>query len=285
MNNRALRYDKQYIKSISGRKLSPDEVHDRLFEMMCDFDEFCRMNELEYYLAYGTLIGAVRHEGFIPWDDDVDLFMPRKDYERLKKMKKINDNIDIASLWNDCEYYHPYTYINLADKRTIMNEKYAAHPTGKGLFIDIFPLDEVPERGKIRYKFMFKMLVLRAIHSFTTKSLNKELTIKTIIKNILILLSKPVDEIELGKKIDNLAMKYFATSCNDLGLVTLGDLRKNCLPKKCFENTIFLKFNGRDFPAPCEYDDVLTKRYGDYMTPLPPEERITHGIDAFERIT
>lgn len=284
MNKKALRYSKKDIRSVSGRKLSHEEIQDRLFEMMCSFDSFCKKNDIEYYLTYGTLIGAVRHGGFIPWDDDVDIFVPRADYERLKFMDCVDENIDIVSAWDDHGYYHPYTYINLADKRTVIDEAFAAHPTGKGLFIDIFPLDEIPDRGVRRFVFMSRILFLRAIHMFTTKSFKKELSLKAVLMDIFIILFKPIDEVEMAKRIDTLSAKYCGENCRTLGLTLQADLRENSWPSEDYDHSVVVKYNGKDFPAPCEYDHVLRVGYGDYMTPPPPECRNgTHGFEAYER--
>lgn len=284
MNKKAFRYNKERIKQMSGRKLSHEEIQDRLFEMMCSFDSFCKENDIEYYLAYGTLIGAIRHGGFIPWDDDVDVLVPRKDYEKLKTFDRIDENTDIVSAWNDRGYYHPYTYINLSDRRTVIDEAFAAHPTGKGLFIDVFPLDEIPEKKVKRISFMLPILILRAIHMFTTKPLSRNLSLKSLIKNVFIILFKPIDEVKMAKKIDTISTKYSGKDCKDVGLTLQADLRLNCWPAKDYDHPISVKYNGKDLPAPCEYDDVLRIGYGDYMTPPPPESRnSTHGFEAFER--
>lgn len=284
MNKKAFRYNKKSMSDMSGRKLSHEEIQDRLFDMMCRFDSFCKENDIEYYLAYGTLIGAVRHGGFIPWDDDVDVLVPRESYEKLKNFTRIDDETDIVSAWNDCGYYHPYTYINLADRRTIIDETFAAHPTGKGLFIDVFPLDEFPENRIKRIAFMMPILLLRSVHMFTTKPLSKDKNIKALVKNTLIVLSKPIDEIKMAKKIDEISMKYYRKDCGYVGLTLQADLRLNLWKKKDYDHPVSVKYNGKDFPAPCDYDDVLRIGYGDYMTPPPPESRnSTHGFDAFER--
>ena len=125
-----------------GDKLDLKDVQEISYEILKEFKDFCNTNGLRYYLAYGTLIGAIRHKGFIPWDDDIDVFMPRPDYEKLLQLYTDNANYQLYSPRKQKNYY--CCYMKLVDANT-----YHFMPDGsvcqRGIDIDIFALDGQPE--------------------------------------------------------------------------------------------------------------------------------------------
>ena len=152
--------------SKNDNRLSLDEIHSLLLKMLVEFDAFCEEHKLTYYLTAGTLLGAVRHDGFIPWDDDADIVMPRKDYEKLLSFNSITPDIDIISFKNKSSaHYHPFPYIDLSYNKTIEKPQTLKINTNKGQFIDIFPLDSIPDNSllecvqRIRLSFLTKMRI------------------------------------------------------------------------------------------------------------------------------
>ena len=124
------------------RVINLEESKELLVAMLKDFHAFCEANSLTYYVCYGTLLGIVRHKGFIPWDDDVDIVMPRTDYERfLIAMRSRNKRYKVKSNKNDPRY--PYCFAKYYDSATVLNEN-LWHEYEMGLYLDIVPLDAWP---------------------------------------------------------------------------------------------------------------------------------------------
>ncbi|WP_322151751.1 LicD family protein [Paratractidigestivibacter sp.] len=129
---------------MSLRKVQAEEL-----DLLCMFKSFCEARGLQWSLAYGTLLGAVRHKGFIPWDDDVDILMPREDYDRFLKEPLNNEFADTIVPGTG----EPWLFAKLCSKRTLWNETYTKHSDRLGVFIDVFPWDTVDEnRAASLYK-------------------------------------------------------------------------------------------------------------------------------------
>ena len=268
-----------------GKPYSLIEVQNRLLEMMISFDSFCRLHNLKYFLAGGTLLGAVRHKGFIPWDDDIDVFMPRSDYEKFITYKKVNDDIDIIVFSDDKGFYHPYPYCNLADKKTIMIENNARFYSGKGQFLDIFPLDEVPEVDSVRKKFYKSLKFLKYKKGLQNNMFRKITSFKNLLFNIGVIFSLPYNEIKICKKIDSKAKMYFNTNSKLVAQLMVGETEKQTFPIDIFKELIELEFEGHLFYAPRKYDQFLKIQYGDYMKLPPKSEQVCHhGVELFNRI-
>ena len=136
---------------------SEKEYKDRLFDMLVKFDEFCNKYKLDYSLCGGTLLGAIRHKGFIPWDDDIDVVMPRPDYEKFKRLVKkypLAPNLvfDIS--------YEGYVQ-KIIDKDTYLKARYAS--VDKHLWMDVFPIDGLPDNKKEAEDRLMKALNIRKL--------------------------------------------------------------------------------------------------------------------------
>ena len=123
---------------MAGKELTLDEMKAIELGILKKFDSICKENGLEYSLAYGTMLGAIRHKGFIPWDDDIDVFMKREDYEKLLALKYDDGDFEVKSYRYSKNYY--FLYSKIVDKRTSICENWRAEKD-MGLFVDIFPLD------------------------------------------------------------------------------------------------------------------------------------------------
>lgn len=137
------------------RELNLEEVQKISFEIFTKFDEICRKHNLKYFMMYGTLLGAVRHKGFIPWDDDIDVWMFREDYNKLCEILE-NENINNMEILNEknTKYFAPM--IKIARKGTLAIRENFYLIKKLGVFIDIFPIDKVPDNKKI-CKIIFKI--------------------------------------------------------------------------------------------------------------------------------
>ncbi|MGN0308587.1 MAG: phosphorylcholine transferase LicD [Lachnospiraceae bacterium] len=234
-------------------------------EILSLFDEICRRHNLSYFVGYGTLLGAVRHQGFIPWDDDLDIIMFRPDYEKLKLI--IHDELPEFYFFQDV-----YTdsivsaFSKIRDERTTAIElKYcenaAAH---QGIFVDIFPLDGCypPETTNIE-------LIEKEIWTSITnpdliqKIINTPEYPANLTRDILKdLISMPLRD--RFRQFEAFVAAQFNASPY-LGLIT-SMLKYPALryPKAWFENTLYLSFEYLSVPVPAEYDKILTTRYKDY---------------------
>ncbi len=255
-------------------------------EILLEFDRICRANNIKYCLFAGTLLGAIRHNGFIPWDDDIDVCMLREEYEKFLIVCKSNlsDKYFLQDYNSDKNY--PYQFAKLRKNNTLYVEK-GLNDIGihQGIFIDIFPFDNIkPDKlsGKIQRNLLN---ILRNINScrsiarnYSAKSnLNK--CLRMCIYYVLKLFPKNIMD-RLSTKLACVFNDEQTELVGELSLSTTKDLyRRFSIKKSTFYDTIEWEFEGYKFPIPREYDYVLTKNYGDYMMPPPPEkQKPHHGI-------
>lgn len=271
-------------------ELTCREIQNVSLQILKTVAEICERQGYRYSLIYGTLIGAVRHHGFIPWDDDVDIMMPRPDYEELLKYLDAHiSDFPYLKVFNceTCEDY-PYMITRISDERyqiVVDNEK----PYGMGVFIDIYPYDGLGKTKKEALKFGLKgdrlsSLCFQAtrIHFSigTTKS-----TLRKIIKFPVFLYAKMRGKNHYQKKLSNLAdLKNYEESEFVGCVVWLSGGERDIFPKEWFDETIKLKFEEYEFNVPKEYDKILKHVYGDYMQ-LPPEKDRTghHYYKAYKK--
>lgn len=281
------------IDNQEWRELSVEEHKQRALNILLEIDNFCRKENLRYFLAYGTLIGAVRHKGFIPWDDDIDIQMPRPDYEVFaKKFNNVkHENNYMAFYPTDKRAKHTYMKVCDMDTRKIESGIKYYNNDYLGVDIDIFPLDGLPEDDK-KYKRHFRKIKLLSYRFFGVNSilylgdlkLNLSGFLKLVYRFCVIQRGKLLnlvngsanrDEIlktltEVETEIPYDEAKIVGTSCS------IYDFFDDRYPKECFETSLEAQFEGHNVKIPGGYDTILTKQYGEYMTPPPENQQITH---------
>ena len=257
------------------------ELHQIELDMLKEIDAICRRENIQYYLAGGTLLGAVRHKGFIPWDDDIDIAMARDEYERFLKVmrKEKHPYYKIFAMEYDKEYQ--YTFAKVVDTRTRLVEEIGKDIPDMGVFIDIFPIDGMGDDRKKAMRRMMKIIRLRsriieaALKEDEIK--NKELNLKNkIIKETANLIIKCLGIrrcyfmlMRYVKKMNFRESYWIASAVGGAGI------ERELVERKCFDELIEMEFEGYSFLAPAGYDRYLRNLYGDYMK-LPPEsERVT----------
>lgn len=265
-----------------GEPFLIDDIHNGLLDMMKSFHDFCEVKHLQYYLAGGTLLGAIRHNGFIPWDDDVDIYMMRDDYEKLVKHHSISDRYEIVTSSNTHGYYHPYPYCNITDNTTIQVEYQSRYMSGKGLFIDIFPVDGIPNNWFKRTIFYLKIYRLRYLKGIPLNNIKKVRNFKDLCFNAAIIILKPINEMKVVKKIENLAKGNSLQECDDCEQVVIPS-KLHC-PKHYYDDPILHRFEDAEFFIPSQYDDILKRQYADYMILPEAKDRVCqHGVEVYRR--
>lgn len=238
-----------------------------LLKMMKQFHEVCCKNNIKYYMLGGTLIGAIRHKGFIPWDDDIDLGIPREDYEKLLKESSsiLPDNLEIITAENNEE--HPLVFAKLYNKNTTLVEEVFAERVG-GLYIDIFPIDGAPESIKCIKRHFFKIKLNYDFFRYSRAPKNSQKSYKRCIE----IIAKSIGDKYWYNKSEMLLNKYSFNSSEYVGnlLGAYGD--KEIVPKIYFGKPTLYTFEDTKFYGLENYDGYLNNIYGNYME-LPPIDK------------
>lgn len=265
------------------REIQFEEMKRIELNILIYFTEVCEENNLRYYLGGGTLLGAVRHKGFIPWDDDIDVMMPRPDFQKLLSLSINNENYNIIKP-GTAGYY--YNFAKLVDTRTILEEKGIKRIDGLGVYIDIFPLDGMPETPNARKKRFKELNSIR-------KRINNTCLLKPKFhRNPFAYLNacriynsnKNIDLSSLQKKYLDSALKNSFDDSEFVFAAGGAYGARDIFPGKWFEKEIELQFENLTVKAFNGYDFYLTQLYGDYMTLPPEDKRVTphHTIVYFK---
>ncbi len=266
------------------KTLTLDEIHAALLGILSEFDRVCRAHGLRYSLAYGTLLGAVRHKGFIPWDDDVDVVMPRPDYERLYALVQSGE-IQFGEhflLSEDRGKKAFYPFYKLMDSRYGL--KSWSHIEVPYLYIDVFPLDGVPEDEKEFKKLCKKKVKYSGICALARWAVpDKKWTL--VLRGLLFpfyLGCFLYGKARASRKATKNALRYDFDTSKKVGITCFG-LDDTAVEREKYLSFIELPFETESFYSVAAYDEVLTLCYHDYMQ-LPPEnKRVTHGLKVWER--
>lgn len=262
-----------------GKEVTIEKMQEIEFNILKSFDEYCQLHGLRYYLAYGTLIGAIRHKGFIPWDDDIDVVMPRKDYEKLLEIEPVfkGGQYKLATPRNRDGW--PYLFSKLVDTYTLMEE--STYKSGKiGVYIDIFPIDGLPDNQLVRKWHMVK---LKCWHYLLTTVQKTDLTgktkIRSIVKRMIYPIAKNIGMNNILDRIQRHITKYDFDSSKYVAVQIAIDYGiRECVLKDDYQSVERRQFGNCDFNIPSGYDSILTHIYGDYMKLPPEDKRVSHHI-------
>lgn len=256
--------------------IKEDEIKERQINLLNALDEFCRKNNIVYYLAYGTLLGAVRHKGYIPWDDDIDVMMPREDFNRFVKLFK-DDQYIIG--YTETVKDWPFLFGKLFDNDTILYEDLDYKHVPYGINIDIFPLDYAPE-NKIKRFFYHKKIWLYCC-MFSVQITDVNIMTNNTKKRVMCMLKKliPFNIQQIKKRVEAIVNKHNDRYRNVGYSFVLGLNAKKEIAM--YENDLFdgitqLSFEGKKYFAPKKYHEILTIMYNDYMKLPPIEQQVTH---------
>lgn len=262
-------------------KLDSIKIKQRELEILLSFQKFCGRNSLKFYLSGGTLLGAIRHHGFIPWDDDIDVCMPRPDYEKFLKIYS-NKNQQYC-LRAKCLENFTAPFAKLVDTNTWINSKYTADKINEQLWIDIFPVDGLPEVIDEVKKIYQKCDFYRRIFLITDAKLGEgKTTFHKYIKYILKPLSLLYGKKRCVDNIENIAKQYSYQNSKYVGAITWGlyGVGERML-KSEFEKQTLVEFEEHHFPTFSCWDSYLKGLYGDYMKLPPIAKRQTHDMEVY----
>lgn len=256
------------------KEISFEEAKKVELDILVDIARFCDEHNLRYYLAYGTLIGAIRHKGFIPWDDDIDITMPREDYNEF--LRTYNQEGKIYRVINPREDIACHSFAKVIDTRTVKIEPMVAYKENLGIDVDIFPLDGMPDDKETYDKWYSELY--RIYEKMTIKNLNRAYypRLATRLKLQAKQLFYPSRR-RLLDKAKALHEQYpYEKSAFVGSMESEWNWKGNRNKKELYAEAVEVDFEGLKFKAPVGYDAILRGIYGDYMQLPPEEKRVTH---------
>ena len=262
-------------------KLDSERVKIELCRMLQELIDILENNGLNYSIWAGTLLGAVRHGGFIPWDDDIDIAMLRSDYERLVNI--IRNNKDYTNHFIGFEIgTGDFSFVKYIDPNISVNRPYHNE---KNLWIDIFPIDNIPEKyGSFFRKQRWSSILYWEKREQVNKELRPFHTRNSMSKlrylALLPFVQFSSEQTIIGRLIEN-AKKYQNENSELIGNVINGFYEKEIFPQEWFKSFTTINFESLKVKTIKKYDLWLTRRYGDYMKLPPKEEQVNHGTKVY----
>ena len=260
------------------KRIDLEEMKSIELNVMREIFHVCHEEGLTCLMAYGTLLGAIRHHGFIPWDDDIDLIMPRDDYERLpeafaKRSSKPYYNI----IWyRDRSSIYPF--IKVVDTRTEVVEHYVDERWCRtGVWVDVFPIDGIGQSDKP----FDEMASFTRKYDYLTANIHEGTSALSIIgKRVLKAVMPKEDIYQVAQQMDENARMVPVEGSKEVANLAWGLGPNERIPSSAVTDTCPYSFEGEQFDGPRDYDLCLTRWYGDYMTLPPEDERLPHYVDA-----
>ena len=254
------------------RKLDETEIKELELGVMDYIHRLCQKENINYSLAYGTLLGAVRHKGYIPWDDDIDISLTREEYDKLyQAVLRDNDPIyKVASWENDSRY--PYPFYRVYDARTVYENNYIENDIELGICVDVFPFDYYADVNKE----MVKLDTYRRLSVYTLYGIHsKNAGLKNIVRYLLVLVFRLTRVRSWNKKMNVLSMQ--AKDNDSIDYLMENKKVSTKFAKGLLDQVMDSPFEDRTYKIPTSYQTILTAIYGDDFMEIPPvEKRVKH---------
>ncbi len=269
---------KQDYSDLIGSPITNEEQLTIQLDILKYVANFCEKNGLRYFLADGTLIGAVRHHGYIPWDDDIDIRMPRPDYEKMCELFNNKDNEGTYHLIQPSDEEAQHYFVKIFDTRTIKIEPYLNYKKGLiGIDIDVFPIDGAPSDSNEYDQYQKTIRGYNKAYMLKKKTLfRRMLTIgKDFVKKRFKARFCPFMSCKaIASKVKQLSTQNNFDTSEFVCHLGIGDRFR--FPRSSYNDYIMMQFEDTQFRIPCGYDVILTAHYGDYMKLPPVEKQVTH---------
>lgn len=247
-----------------------------------EIKRICEINNIKYFMIAGSTLGAIRHQGFIPWDDDMDFGMERAEYERFCRVckKDLHTEFELQTWDTDAEY--PFSFGKIRLKGTHIKEKFSCSGNAHdGIFVDIFPFDNIPDNPKKQnsqkraYYFYKRALWIKKGYGINIKEQSFKQSIKyNLFKTICFLIPYNC----LKNRFSSIMQKYNQISTKQLTIDGAYSFERNSIKREWIERIIEYPFENDVFPSFQDYDLVLRNMYGDYMTLPNINSRHNHDI-------
>ena len=264
------------------RQMTESENKNKCLEILTDIDKFCRKRDIEYFLVFGTLLGAVRHGGFIPWDDDVDVGMTRANYNRfIDLMQREQDKYRILAIETSPDY--PYTFARVSDQSTHLALHGMREIHGLGVFVDVFPYDHAfPEAERAKGLKTCQRMKMRVRDAIPSSAKFRGHTFRSLFKLLRILPFRILHCRDFNRyrhEFQNYLMKYNGQPCD----AYMSQRPLYIFPREVLFPCREIEFEGHRFMAPANPDAYLRIKFGDDYMQLPPvEQRVTkHHFTAY----
>ena len=272
------------------KPMTLDEQKKVMLNILVEFAKFCDEHNLMYYLDAGTLIGAVRHKGFIPWDDDIDVNMPQKDYDKFIELTRNSKGYLTEHIQVEYSENTIYSFMKISDDRTILVEFPAQNPMEVGVYIDVFPKYGIVDKS-CTSKIICKVSeILGCMHwccHYSVYAWTRKESVYSVSKRLAgKFLSPFFKDANWPVRLQDAIMHRYAKrhpleKCKYVTTLTNGEFHK-LAPKECFDGFQWLEFEGIKFKGPKDYDTYLHCLYkGDYMQLPPEDKRVHHTTEVY----
>ena len=263
------------MKQKQMRKIELDELKSIQLDILSTVDEFCRKENINYSLGCGSMLGAARHKGYIPWDDDIDIYLLRDDYNKLINMfpQELN-SILLLSLERDKRWNKAYA--KAVDARTVMQDAGKLMKVG----IDVYPIDRVPEGEKEWLRYDRRRRRFQLVYRYKVSMLYRKGREwwRYLFLPFVKLLLLPISSRRIAKFLDRYSQKYNKTTSPYVFECCQGIFQKRRFLRATLQNTIDVPFEGRTFRGMEDYDNYLTNAYGDWQKLPPKEKQVSHHL-------
>ena len=253
-----------------------NEIQQMELGIMEYIHEVCQKIGVKYFLAYGSLIGAVRHQGFIPWDDDMDICMLREDYEKLQDYLIANpdERYEVMSYKNNLNYVYPF--MKVQDNHTYLLEEDVRIDSNMGIYVDIFPVDGYEDDVEFKNK-MTKLIKKRQLSCYTFKGItNTKSVLNSLLRYVSVIIFYFTNTNKYVAQIEDLAKSRKVSDYEQVDYLIYKDMNKPVWRREWLEQVTTGIFEGKEFTIPKNYHEILTSDYGDYMQLPPVEQRVSH---------